>query len=367
MASVRQRKTSRFWWACITGADGSQKQFSTGLEDRAEALAVATAAERACRKSPKHHQLRAALSRLADDYSPADEREIAGWLKDWVAGKKGEVEISTHATYEKAIDDFSDFAKEEGLEDFSSITTDSMRKFRDGIAKRLSATTANQKIKIVGLAFSDAVRSRAMEMNPCAEVPKLKEVKTKRREFRKAELDALLAAVTGEWKGMVLLGLWTGQRLTDIATLRWSSLDLTAMTIHLTAGKTKDLVGLPLVQGVVDCLSELPANDKPDSFVFPKIAAMKQTTRSNAFRSILASIGLAKSRNHESANENGRRSSGELCFHSLRHTATTMLKSAGVSDSIAMAIVGHKTTSVSAGYTHIDMETMRAAMEKVKV
>jgi integrase len=365
MASVRRRKNSRFWTACITGGDGKQRQFSTGLEDEAEALAVAVGAERACRRSPKIHQLRAALGRLADDFTPAEDMRVAEWLAEWLAGKKGEVERSTHSAYDKAIQDFTAFSEAEGLTVFSSITPAVMRRFRDGVAKRLSAITANHKIKLMGAAFADAVRAKVIEANPCAGLPRLREKKTRRREFRKDELEALLGAVSGEWKGMVLLGLWTGQRLADLATLKWSSLDLTRRTIHFTAGKTDDLVGLPLMAEVVDCLAELPAGDAPAAFVFPGIAAAASSTRSGIFRAILAGIGLALPKGHKSENTGGRRKSGELCFHSLRHTSTTMLKSAGVSDAIAMAIVGHRTKAVSAGYTHIDMDTMRRALEMV--
>lgn len=367
MASVRRRKNSRFWTACVTGADGRQRQFSTGLEDESEAYAVAVAAERACRKSPKVHQLRAALGRLADEFTPADEMELDGWLRDWMAGKRGEVKPATFDAYEKAMDDFRDFAGVEGIRLFGAVTPAVVRKFRDEVAARLSAVSANKKVKVLGIAFSQAVKARVMEENPCAHVPRLKEAKTRRREFRPAELALLRGAVSGEWMGMVLLGMWTGQRLNDLATLRWTSLDLAAATIHLTAGKTDELVGLPLMQEAVDCLAELPAGDRPDAFVFPGIAAMKPSTRSGSFRSILAGIGLALPKSHKAKGQNGRRKSGELCFHSLRHTATTLLKSAGVSDSIAMAIVGHKTKSVSAGYTHIDMETMRRALEKVSL
>ena len=55
----------------------------------------------------------------------------------------------------------------------------------------------------------------------------------------------------------------------------------------------------------------------------------------------------------------------ELSFHSLRHTATSMLKKAGVSDSIARAIIGHESAAISRLYTHLDMDTMRTALEKM--
>ena len=47
------------------------------------------------------------------------------------------------------------------------------------------------------------------------------------------------------------------------------------------------------------------------------------------------------------------REASEISFHSLRHSAVTMLKAAGVSDFIAREIVGHDSTAVSRQYTHL--------------
>jgi integrase len=87
---------------------------------------------------------------------------------------------------------------------------------------------------------------------------------------------------------------------------------------------------------------------------------------SASFRRLLARLGLAPrgNRAREGAVE-GRRRVNELSFHSFRHTATSMLKNAGVSDSVTRDIVGHESQAVSENYTHIDEGTKRAAMEKL--
>jgi hypothetical protein len=58
-----------------------------------------------------------------------------------------------------------------------------------------------------------------------------------------------------------------------------------------------------------------------------------------------------------------RRELNALSFHSLRHTATSLLKNAGVSDVVARDIIGHESEAVSRNYTHIDMETKRKAVD----
>src|ERR1041385_3183459 len=62
---------------------------------------------------------------------------------------------------------------------------------------------------------------------------------------------------------------------------------------------------------------------------------------------------------------NGKRQTGGLSFHCLRHTATSLLKNAGVSDVVARDLIGHDSPAVSAHYTHIDTATQRKALDSM--
>jgi integrase len=70
---------------------------------------------------------------------------------------------------------------------------------------------------------------------------------------------------------------------------------------------------------------------------------------------------------HKSAGKgrNQAREASEISFHSLRHSAVTMLKAAGVSDFIAREIVGHESAAVSRQYTHLTTDDKRAAMQRL--
>ena len=92
-----------------------------------------------------------------------------------------------------------------------------------------------------------------------------------------------------------------------------------------------------------------------------------QAADSNQFRDILVDAGLVELRGHE-ATKQGRsvaRETSEISFHSLRHSAVTMLKAAGVSDFIAREIVGHESSAVSRQYTHLTTDDKRAAMRRL--
>jgi len=365
MASVRLKASSKNWFACITMPDGKQRQFSTGTDVKEEAYAMAIATERALRK-PKASQVRAALLRLADDYEPEVSFSAAQWFRLWAKSRDGTVASRSHEAYRVNTTRFADWLEANGILDLSGITTDVLTRYRDTLTK--SASSKNTCIKILSVALNAAVKAGHMPSNPALAVQRLRQSAPIRREFRAKELKILLSTVTEEWKCLTLLGLYTGQRLNDLAELRWSNIDLTTSTILLHSGKTGRLIHLPLLPPVLDAISELPAGEKPEAYLLPGIAKIGRSSRSNQFRRILASCGLAKKRIQKKETEpkcTGLRKQSELSFHSLRHSATTMLKAAGVSDAIARAIIGHESAAISRTYTHLDLDTIREAMAKL--
>src|SRR5262249_9703832 len=60
-----------------------------------------------------------------------------------------------------------------------------------------------------------------------------------------------------------------------------------------------------------------------------------------------------------------RRNVTEIRFHALRHTAVSLLKSAGVSDAIARDLASHESAEVSRLYTHIDDTAKRSAVKQI--
>lgn len=59
------------------------------------------------------------------------------------------------------------------------------------------------------------------------------------------------------------------------------------------------------------------------------------------------------------------REASEISFHSLGHSAVTLLKASGLSDVFAREIVGHESAAVSRQYTHLSTDDLRAAMRRL--
>jgi integrase len=299
---------------------------------------------------------------------------IKSWCETWTEAKAIETEESTHARYNRVIERFTDFLGEaKNKRDLSTLQASDIARFRDREAKELSRSTANLSVKVLRICLGEAVRQGLLAVNPAVRVKLLKSTaESKRRAFTLDEIKRVLKAWGDdtEWRGLVLFGLYLGQRLGDLAKLTWRAVNLDSGEIAFTTRKTGRRIVLPLVQPLADYLASLPASDNPNAFIFPRAASAQRTASlSNQFRDLLVAAGLVepRPRGHKSTGKgrNQAREASEISFHSLRHSAVTMLKAAGVSDFIAREIVGHESAAVSRQYTHLTTDDKRATMQRL--
>jgi integrase len=66
-----------------------------------------------------------------------------------------------------------------------------------------------------------------------------------------------------------------------------------------------------------------------------------------------------------SAKNAGVRQLSRRTFHALQHNFTSALANQGVAPELRMKLTGHKTEAVHRGYTHHELEKLRAAVEKI--
>src|SRR5262249_41454686 len=154
------------------------------------------------------------------------------------------------------------------------------------IAARLSTTTANHAVKIVRMELKDAQAAGFVTANVATGVrpAKSSEERARRRPFTLPELERVLRAAYGEWHGMILFGLYTGQRLGDIAALTWQNVDLARGELAFISRKQKRRMLIPLARPLRKFLEEAEAGDDPKQPLFPNAAnAKRSNTLSNQF------------------------------------------------------------------------------------
>src|SRR5437899_1565162 len=386
MPSIHRQPGRPFWFCAYSifnpETHTSKRVFrSTKTRDKKQALEVCRSWHKAALLA-RNGKLSADAARdvitrgVSDVYAAAnleslESATVRKWCEKWLETKSIEAEESTHARYKRIVDRFLECIGAKANRYLSTLQANDIARFRDREAKALSRATANLSLKVLRVCFGEAVRRGLGAVNPAVRVPVLKSRdKSTRRAFTLSEIKRILRACgdDAEWRGLVLFGLYLGQRLGDLAKLTWRAVNLESGEIAFTTRKTGRRIVLPLVQPLGDYLASLPASDNPDAFIFPRLASARRTSDlSHQFRKILVDAGLIEPRTQESTGRghSGTREPSEISFHSLRHSAVTMLKAAGVSDFIAREIVGHESAAVSRQYTHLTTDDKRAAMRRL--
>ena len=378
MASLHKQTGRPHWFCAFSSADGSRVFRSTGVKEKRQALEICRAWDKAARLGKKGgltpDTAREIIAVGVADVFAAATREtlpngtVRMWCKSWLETKRIETEPSTHKRYAGIVTRFIECLRPRADKDVAALQAAEITAFRDHEANDLSRATANLSLKVIRKLLASAVRQGIATRNVGASVTVLKSRgEAKRRPFTIAEIKRMLSACDDdvEWRGMILFALYSGQRLGDLAKLTWRAVNLDQNEFAFTTRKTGRRSVLPLMRPLVNYLEKLPGCDDPNAFIFPAIASVPRTgTLSNQFREILVAAGLVEPRTHQSRGK-GRaaaREMSELSFHSLRHSAVTFLKAAGVSDALAREVVGHESAAISRGYTHLATEDLRRAM-----
>ena len=164
------------------------------------------------------------------------------------------------------------------------------------------------------------------------------------------EAKRLTEILPGEWPDMVRVCLYTGgQRLGDIAKLKWEQINLEGGLIAMTTEKTKRRMNKPI------------------------ISAMKHAQADNTsgklsleFHELLKEHGFIENMNN-APRHGDRRRQADLSFHSLRATAVTALRLAGVPSDLCRVIVGHDSEEIERVYFRPDSAAIAEAMKHLSL
>ncbi|MBI5767888.1 MAG: tyrosine-type recombinase/integrase [Verrucomicrobia bacterium] len=381
MAFLRRFPRSPYWFAGFTLPDGRRVQRSTKQSNRKKAQSVADAWEKAAKLGAEKRFGEAQARRVVGEIyetvnnEPLPSKTAREFLTDWAEGRKNDTAPRTQQAYAQVVRDFVICIGERADRDISQVSRSDVAKYRDLVAKRTSIATANKSLKYLRVALGAAWKDGLSQDNVAAKLDTLKrrsDERAERRPFTIDELKTLLSHASPEWRGLILFGLYTGQRLKDLARLTWSNLDLVKGELRFVTGKTGRRMHLPLAAPLVQHLGTMKAGDNPTAPLFPSSAiiannAAGDSRLSQQFHAILVDAGMAKERSKKETGKgrSRRRTVNAISFHSLRHTATSLLKNAGVSEAIAMDIIGHDSKAISRHYTHIDEVAKRAAFDKL--
>ncbi len=375
MASLRKIPGCKNWIACYTLPDGRRKQQSTGTPDRKTAQKLADQYEEATRNMRTARQFHRVVSgiytQITGDSLPTST--VRDYFTNWLARKQPELSDSTNDFYGIKTRDFLNFLGERAELEVNRLGQADILGFRNKEAERVSATSVNHGLKFLRMVFKAARADGVILDNPAEFVGLVANRNRKqRRAFTMPELKLILDRANDEWRSMIYFGLYTGQRLGDIAALTWQNLDLEQREIRLQTTKTGRQQIIPMAAPLLRHILTLPTGDDPKAPLHPR--AHEIVTRegrvgslSREFYEMMADAGLVKKKTHKKKKagegRHGRHEVSEISFHALRHTATSLMKNAGISPAIVQEFIGHDSETINRVYTHIETESMRRAAD----
>lgn len=231
-------------------------------------------------------------------------------------------------------------------------------------ARAVSGATVNRDLNLGSALFRWAINMGHVTENPFRRVERFSERGRAREVYLTvAESRALVLSASAFLRPLLVAALSTGLRRGGLLALRWRAVDFDRRELHIEAetdktghgrsiGMTpwlvKELCALKGASGVLALDGSDPvfrcADGSPLTIKVLRLAFASAVRRCEA-------IPLEKR--------------GRVTFHTLRHTAASLLLGAGASLVEIGKILGHSTPAVTMRYAHLAPEAGRSAIERL--
>ncbi len=260
-----------------------------------------------------------------------------------------------HRSFNKTRSQFEYWQKRLGKYALVLITPEQIGKERQHLISTptLNGTkrtpgTINRYIAVLSSTFNYAVRRLDwLQVNPCTNLLKIKDVARRDRILQGDEAFRLLQACRGSRSPylycIVLMALTTGARRGEILSLEWQDVDFENKLANLKETKN----GHPRTVALIDVLTE--------ELKILNLSRDSQKPLVFASQTAFGSIDIKKSWQEALK----RASITGLRFHDLRHNFCTMAASQGASQLELSTAMGHRTLQMLQRYTHLDAQVTR--------
>jgi integrase len=229
---------------------------------------------------------------------------------------------------------------------------------RARLSEGARASTVNRELATLSRVMRLAVGWGVIERSPLEAVARLPRGEERiPRALGPSEVSRLLEAARGHPFGLfVELALYTGGRPREVLNLRGYDLDRVNGLVRFEHRpdhpvKTRRSRVVPMCGALREALEARPRPLDERSPLFPGLdASQPRRAFLRPFRALAREAGLPK-----------------LTPYMLRHTCATMLARAGVSGPKIGAVLGHRCSTTTARYIHLEAGDLRGAVEALSI
>ncbi len=222
---------------------------------------------------------------------------------------------------------------------------------------KFSPSTYNKHLNLLTLVFRVVKHKAKLAGNVWEEIQRKRIIANSRRELTIDELRKVCQAAKGELQILLALGIYSGLRLGDCATLRWAETDLARGFIrripNKTARRNPKPVIVPIHPVLRGMLTAIPADQRAE-YMLPETAALylrRTDMVTDLVQRHFKACGITLHK--PGTGTNGKRAVIEVGFHSLRHTFVSLCRENNAPLAVVESIVGHSNPAMTRYYTHV--------------
>ncbi len=240
-----------------------------------------------------------------------------------------------------------------------AVTPDLIREYIElAKAEELSNATINRRLEVLSAAFNLALKDGRIARKP--HTPHLPEKNARKGFFEAHEHALMLEHLTAPMDDIARFAYASGWRKEEIRMLRWENVDRSSREVRIYDSKNGEGRVLPLDDETWTMFERLWSGRQFESvsggpalseYVFHHIHG--KPVGDSRFTKLWA----------RARKQAGAAVAGKI-FHDYRRTAARDMIRAGVAQTVAKAITGHKTDSMFQRYNIVSMDDKREALQK---
>lgn len=233
----------------------------------------------------------------------------------------------------------------------SSITKNDIQKLHHEIGRDKGNYAANRLLSLMSILFNKANEFGLWDkINPASGIKKFPE-KSRDRFLQVDELPRFFEALAQEPNDIIrdyfLLSLLTGARRSNVQSMRWDQINLKQGEWYIPDTKNKTPQTIPLMEEAIIILRRRKEVSSSD-YVFPSTGKTGHLTEpKTGWKRILERAGISN-----------------LRIHDLRRTLGSWQARTGASLAIIGKSLNHKSPQATAIYARLDLDPVRASVEK---
>lgn len=385
MAFLKER--GNMFYACWYGAAGKKIVRTTGIpvdaslkpgaprESKAalkkKAATAADMMERADKEGMTLEAAQAALSAIISGNSKLPT--VREYAEDYLRTHQN----NSKQNDKKAISYFLDYLGPRADEPINHITAHDCKAFiqwrlTDPATCNRPATVDRHRHTLSAL-FNRAVDQELLARNPWkkAAVPKespLNVAPNRRRALTPDEIKQLIENMPGEWPDLIRLTVMCmGQRLGDMACLRWEQVDRKNNILRIRTGKTKANLDQPLTYGM-RALLDRREQARVDEYIFPRsrVKYERSGKLSLEFKEWLIKLGILSPDEEAPVLPGNMHHISEKSFHSTRKSVVTAGRTSGIPADVMRTLVGHNNKDIHEVYVDLQQNYREAQAAKIE-